>query len=83
MHKYKTFRAMCHKMRLRSCYYYKWKDHGTTLLSSHPIRDYYRFEKAWCKDLNRTCQSAFFTYEVKEPIWQHGRTFYQLYYEED
>lgn len=80
MQKYKSCRAMFHKMRLRGKYYYKYKDHGVIMLSDHPVRDYYRLEKEWCKDQHRTCQSAFFTYNCKAPIWYDSKTFWECHY---
>ena len=77
MQKYKTYRAMAHKLRLRGIYYYGWRYGGIKLLSYHAARDYYRFEKGQCKDLDRTCQSAFFTYNCPEPIWRDGLTYYE------
>lgn len=80
MQKYKTVRAMWHKLRLRGKYYYKYKDHGVNMVSNHPIQDYYRLEKEWCKEYHRTCQSAFFTYDCKVPIWEYGKTFWEWKY---
>lgn len=73
MQKYKTWSAMAHKLRLRSGYYYGWKN--ITLNCS--ARGYYRFEKEQCIKLHRTCQSAFFTYNCPEPIWRDGLMYYE------
>lgn len=80
MQKYKTFRAMAHKMRLRVKYYYHFKGHGVNMLGPHAARTYYRAEKEWCKDIRRSCQSAFFTYNVKTPWWMDGKTFWEYFY---
>lgn len=68
MQKYKTFRAMLHKMRLRSQYFY-----GRKHVDSMPTfwitsKEYYEFEKDDCVKRHRTCQSAYFTYEISEPV---------------
>lgn len=76
MQKYKTYRAMIHKMSLRGQYCYRYKER-TTFPMGHPIQDYYSYEKIFCKDQHRTCQSAFFTYDVKIPIWHKGNTYWQ------
>jgi hypothetical protein len=52
------------------------------MVSNHAIQDYYRFEKEWCKDYHRTCQSAFFTYDCKVPIWEYGKAFWEWKYGE-
>lgn len=73
MQKYKSYRAMTHKMRLRSRYYYGWNNRKRNCTA----RDYYSFEKEQCKYFGRTCQSAFFTYNCPEPIWRDGLTYYE------